>query len=158
MVTGRDPRGRLFLPSNVAQVDENGNRWFTADVQYIADGPTPGSLVWDWHHRSGVYVPIQVIHGESTGGGENGGGEQPPVEGLTAAQVALMIEAAVRPLREELATAVKFDQGIALEADSGMVLCAEGGGPRVPERRFELTSRAGVASWETWKVRRGQGQ
>lgn len=50
---GGNARGRLWLPTNEPTVDDNGNRWFTHEIQVIADGQVPGSYVWAWDSKGG---------------------------------------------------------------------------------------------------------
>ena len=71
-------------------------------MQVIKDAPGDG-FVWDRRVLGGVYVPIQVIHGDNEDGEHNGSSGGP-----TEAQVQAMIEAAVRPLQAQLADAVKY--------------------------------------------------
>jgi hypothetical protein len=79
-----------------------------------------------------------------------------------------MIEAAVAPLREQLATAVKYGESVALQAwgfehdpeaggphDDGLFLCAEDGGPDTSGKPFRLLGMARADIWESWKVSRG---
>jgi hypothetical protein len=36
----------------------DGNAWYTHEYQVIADGPTPGSIVWAWQDKGGApYSP-----------------------------------------------------------------------------------------------------
>jgi hypothetical protein len=50
---GGNARGRIWLPTDTATTDHNGNQWFTHEVQVIADGPEPGTFVWAWDSKSG---------------------------------------------------------------------------------------------------------
>src|SRR5215204_4565260 len=56
------PKGRLWIPAVVPQVDENGHLWYTQYIQYIKD--KPGGVhgidfLWDWDYLSGNgYVPL----------------------------------------------------------------------------------------------------
>lgn len=66
---GGNARGRIWLPADDFTTDGNGNRWFTHEMQVIADGPTPGSMVWAWQDKGGATVrPF------------SGGSTPPPVE------------------------------------------------------------------------------
>jgi hypothetical protein len=53
---GGNPRGRIWLPTQ----EPEANGYFTREVQVIADGPTPGSLIWHWSELGGnAYSPLQ---------------------------------------------------------------------------------------------------
>jgi hypothetical protein len=52
---GGNARGRIWLPTDDA-VSHEGNLWFTHEIQVIADGPTPGSMVWAWIDKGGAPV------------------------------------------------------------------------------------------------------
>jgi len=66
---GGNARGRIWLPADDFTTDGNGNRWFTHEMQVIADGPTPGSMIWAWQDKGGATVrPF------------SGGSTPPPVE------------------------------------------------------------------------------
>lgn len=53
---GGNPRGRIWLPTQ----EPEANGYFTREVQVIADGPTPGTLIWQWHELGGApYVPLE---------------------------------------------------------------------------------------------------
>jgi hypothetical protein len=54
---GGNARGRIWLPTNTP-VMHDGNAWYTREIQVIADGPTPGSMVWAWIDKGGAqYAP-----------------------------------------------------------------------------------------------------
>ncbi len=70
------------------------------------------------------------------------------------------LEARILALEEET---VLVGSTIALRAHGkpedgreGKLLCAEGGGPAVDYRGFNLTARTNAGPWESWKVERGQ--
>jgi len=88
---GSDGRiaGRIFLPT--AEPDPNG--YYTHPYSPLKDGPTPGTLLWEWRDLGG---PPVVTPGDSSGG-------TPSAPGLTEAQVQAMIDAAIAPLQEQLA-------------------------------------------------------
>lgn len=55
---GGNARGRIWLPSDGPPNIDNGNAWYTHEIQVIADGPTPGSIVWAWIDKGGApYSP-----------------------------------------------------------------------------------------------------
>jgi hypothetical protein len=89
---GTDGRiaGRMFLPT--AAPDELG--YYSHPVSPLRDGPTPGTLLWEWRDLGG---PPVVTPGDS------GSGTQPPA-GITEEQVQAMIDAAVAPLTSQMAT------------------------------------------------------
>jgi len=92
---GTDGRiaGRIFLPASGP--DENG--YYTHPFSPLKDGPTPGSLVWEWRDL-GIGQPVADPCGSAGGEGGEGGGT-----GLTEAQVQAMIDAAIAPMQEQLA-------------------------------------------------------
>jgi len=150
-------RGNIQVPAH--QRDDNG--YYTHEFLVIRDRvqgqpPFVGPFDWGWHDRGGGTL---YLLDEGSGGGEQPGGPgtTPPAGGMTPEQVQAMIDAALVPIREELATALKLGDAIALESDNGMILCAEGGGPNGPDQRFVLTSRLAINSWETWRLRKGKG-
>ncbi len=51
---GGNARGRIWLPTDVATFDDHGNAWYTHEVQVIADGPVPGTMVWAWDSKGGA--------------------------------------------------------------------------------------------------------
>jgi hypothetical protein len=51
---GGNARGRIWLPTDQATFDANGNAWFTHEIQVIADGPLPGTMVWAWDSKGGA--------------------------------------------------------------------------------------------------------
>jgi hypothetical protein len=54
---GGNARGRIWLPTNTP-VMHDGNAWYTREIQVIADGPTPGTMVWAWIDKGGAqYAP-----------------------------------------------------------------------------------------------------
>ena len=65
---GNNARGRIWLPSDVP-VTHDGNAWFTREIQVIADGPTPGSIIWAWIDKGGApYAPRPCGQAETGGG------------------------------------------------------------------------------------------
>ena len=70
---GKNARGRIWLPTDVP-VMHDGNAWFTHEIQVIADGPTPGSMVWAWHRQGRSAVrPAAVPAGSGTSTGTGAG-------------------------------------------------------------------------------------
>jgi hypothetical protein len=135
--------GRIFLPT--ATMDANG--YYSHPVSPLKDGPTPGSLLWEWRSLGGP--PIVTP-------GEGASSPQPP--GLSREEVQAMIDASME-------NAIKVDDKIALvsSGDGGerpsSLLCAEGGGPQASGDQFLLTARDGNTTpgpWESWTVKRGQ--
>jgi hypothetical protein len=51
---GGNARGRIWLPSDGPPTHHDGNQWYTHEIQVIADGPTPGSMVWAWQDKGGA--------------------------------------------------------------------------------------------------------
>ena len=80
--TGADGvRGRLFLPTQ--QVDSLG--YYSHPIDILADGSTPGSLVWAWRDELGgppyvawIKEPGQTGTWTPADGGSSGGGTTPP--------------------------------------------------------------------------------
>jgi hypothetical protein len=141
---GSDGRiaGRVFLPT--AAPDPNG--YYTHPVSPLRDGPTPGSLLWEWRDLGGPPVV-------------DPSGAAPPDTGGGADYVT----------REEfnaaLAEVVKLGDRIGLQSsgDEGggiapALLCAEGGGPSDVPGAFTLGARSGdtPGPWESWKVVKGK--
>ena len=52
--------------------------------------------------------------------------------------------------------AVKYGDLVALQADKGLFLCAEEGGPTVEKDPFTLSGRSMVGPWESWSLVKGQ--
>jgi len=88
---GSDGRiaGRVFLPT--ATPDELG--YYAHPVSPLRDGPTPGSLVWEWRDLGGP--PIVTP--------EDGTSPPPPSGGLTEAEVNALIDDALVPVYAQLA-------------------------------------------------------
>lgn len=55
-----------------------------------------------------------------------------------------------------LEQAVKYGDSLAFQADKGLFLCAEEGGPTIEKAPFKLTGRSSVGPWESWSVLKGQ--
>jgi len=88
---GSDGRiaGRLFLPTGLP--DELG--YYSHPVSPLRDGPTPGSLVWEWRDLGGP--PIVTP--------DAGTPPVPPSGGLTEEQVNALIDDALVPVYAQLA-------------------------------------------------------
>ena len=139
---GSDGRiaGRIFLPT--AETDPNG--YYTHPFSPLRDGPTAGSLLWEWRDLGG---PPVVTPGEAAVAPPSGGG-------LTEDQVQAMIDRAI-------ADCVKVGDKIALRCSGdgtaeGQVLCAEGGGPHEQNQPVVLTGRVAVGPWESFRIEEGQ--
>jgi hypothetical protein len=95
---GGNARGRIWLPTD-DYVESGGNRWYTHEMQVIADGPS-GGIVWAWQDKGGASVrsfsgsPVQPPV-QPPGGGGGGGG------GLTEEDVRRMIDEALAPIYAE---------------------------------------------------------
>lgn len=50
---GGHARGRIWLATDQPTQDHNGNRWYTREVQVIADDGA-GGFVWAWHELGGA--------------------------------------------------------------------------------------------------------
>jgi hypothetical protein len=88
---GSDGRiaGRLFLPT--AAPDDLG--YYSHPVSPLRDGPTPGTLVWEWRDLGG---PPIVMPEDATV-------PVPPSGGLTEAEVNALIDDALVPVYAQLA-------------------------------------------------------
>jgi hypothetical protein len=169
---GGNARGRIWLPTDQAQTDHNGNRWFTHEIQVIADGPTPGSFVWAWEDKGGPpYSPRPCP--QSTGSGTGaptpigpattgaGGGVTASsnmvidlrpleariqaLEALVAAQADAIADLKKRPVASPAPSGGTFPKKVALKTDHGTYVTAE------PDGR--MTNREDhPASWQTFKV------
>jgi len=141
------PKGRIFLPSD--QPDENG--YYTRCIQYLDDAPGTYSakhdpkatfasatgLIWSWYLAgpNNPYVPVQ--------GASNG--VPIPGDGVTREELYAI-----------LADYFKVDDKLALEVNSGKIVCVESGGPTEDNKPIVLTSRSNVGPWESLRMKRGQ--
>ena len=168
---GGNARGRIWLPTDLAQTDGNGNRWFTHEIQVIADGPSQGSFVWAWEDKGGPpYAPRPCQ--QTTGGtgapnpvvvgtGGSGGSVTSPgdmvidlrplaariqaLEKLVAAQAEAIADLKKRPVASPSPSGGAMPKKIALKTDHGTYLTAEPDG--------KMTNRENhAASWQTFKV------
>jgi hypothetical protein len=166
---GGNARGRIWLPTDVPAVDDNGNRWFTHEFQVIADGPTPGSFVWAWQDKGGPpYAPRPCEQaggtgtpaGTTTGGATGTGGvaaqggdmviDLRPLEAriqalekLVSAQSQQIADLKSRPASSPGGGALA--KKVALKTDHGTYVTAEPDG--------KMTNRENhPASWQTFKV------
>ena len=75
------------------------------------------------------------------------------------ASTAAAIDAALAPVLDAIAklqsASVQYGQAVALKADGGQFLSAEGGGPTAEKEAFDLQSRATSGAWESWLVGKG---
>lgn len=142
------PKGRIFLPSD--QPDELG--YYTRCIQYLDDAPGTYSakhdpkqqfsskstgLIWSWYLAgpNNPYVPVQ--------GASNG--VPIPGDGVTREELYAI-----------LADYFKVDDKLALEVNSGKIVCVESGGPTEDNKPIVLTSRSNVGPWESLRMKRGQ--
>jgi hypothetical protein len=158
---GGNARGRIWLPTDLAQTDSNGNRWFTHEIQVIADGPSPGSFVWAWEDKGGPpYAPRPC---QQTAAAPSGGGAVPAPSGdfvidlrpleariqalekLVAAQADAIADLKKRPVASATPSGGGLPKRIALKTDHGTYVTAEPDG--------KITNREDrAASWQTFKV------
>lgn len=148
-LSGGVPKARVFLPT--AQADENN--YYTRCDQYVDDAPNGQGLVWAWYWVAGhEYVPLLPANGQP---GPNPNPD--PGGGMTEAQVQAMIDAAVAPLKVQIAAAAKVGDKIALRTNSGQIMGIQGGGPPAPDRPIHLISKTDIHSWESFTLERGEG-
>ena len=154
---GGNARGRIWLPTDVPSVDDNGNRWFTHEFQVIADGPTPGSFVWAWQDKGGApYAPRPCEQGGTVGGSAapspavtTGGSAAQSLEariqaleGLVSAQAKEIADLKSRPAPS---TGGGLAKKVALKTDHGTYVTAEPDG--------KMTNRENhPAAWQVFKV------
>ncbi len=74
---GGNARGRIWLPTDVPVLDDNGNAWFTHEIQVIADGPVPGSMVWAWDSKGGASAAAIQRWQRTSGGASTTAASQP---------------------------------------------------------------------------------
>jgi hypothetical protein len=131
-----DPAGRVFLPT--ATPDDLG--YYAHPISPLRDGPTAGSLVWEWRDLGGP--PVVTPEGSTGDPGTPGGG--------SVEQRLATLEAQVAQLQ---ATAVLRGAHIGLRMAEGQVLCAANGGPTKPNQVVRFESRAEVSgAWEEFEV------
>jgi hypothetical protein len=75
--------------------------------------------------------------------------------GMTMEDVQALIDAAIKPLQEELDDCFRPGHAVALQASGGMHLCAEQGGPPAEGQLFVLTGKTMVSVWETFTLKKG---
>ena len=162
---GGNARGRIWLPTDVPTVDDNGNRWFTHEFQVIADGPTPGSLIWAWQDKGGApYAPRPCgqagsthtdtdagnTAGTSGGSGQAAAADLRPLESriqalerLVSAQAKEIADLKSRPAPSPGGGALA--KKVALKTDHGTYVTAEPDG--------KMTNRENhPAAWQVFKV------
>jgi len=169
---GGNARGRIWLPTDLAQTDNNGNRWFTHEIQVIADGGSPGSFVWAWEDKGGppyaprpcqqtatsgtvAPSPVSPATGGACGGVASSGDmviDLRPLEAriqalerLVAAQAETIADLKKRPVAAPSPSGGALPKKIALKTDHGTYITAEPDG--------KMTNREDhPASWQTFKV------
>jgi hypothetical protein len=165
----QNARGRIWLPSDVPAV-QDGIAWYTHEIQVIADGPAPGSMVWAWIDKGGApYAPRpceQAVGGgaAATPAGPAGGGGQAggtvidlgPVlkplsariqalEQLVSAQAKEIAELKARPAAAPAAAPTALPKRVAFKTDHGTYVTAESDG-RMSHREQR------PAAWQTLKL------
>jgi hypothetical protein len=75
--------------------------------------------------------------------------------GMTMEDVQALIDAAIKPLQEELDDCFRPGHAVALQASGGMHLCAEQGGPPAEGQLFVLTGKTMVSVWESFTLKKG---
>jgi hypothetical protein len=125
---GTDGRiaGRIFLPTAIP--DDLG--YYTHPVSPLKDGPTPGSLLWEWRDLGGP--PIV------TPGADGGAVPSDP-----------QLEQRIAALE---ANAVQYGQTVGLRMNSGTVIAVTNGGPPVSNKPVTFESRDAVGPWESFEV------
>ena len=145
---GNNARGRIWLPTD-DYVESGGNKWYTHEMQVIADGPS-GGIVWAWQDKGGASVRSF-----------SGGAVQPPIQpppsggtGLTEEDVRRMIEEAVSPIYAE---AVFYGMKLALKTQEW-----DGKPGRMVSARRDVkntplyANQDHVGNFETFEVKRGE--
>jgi hypothetical protein len=166
---GGNARGRIWLPTDLAQTDQNGNRWFTHEIQVIADGPTPGSFVWAWEDKGGPPYAPRPCQQPTGGGGAVTGGSATTSPAIPAQAAGDMV-IDLRPLEARIQA---LERLVAAQADAiadlkkKPVASSPGGGPMpkkialktdhgtyvTAEPDGKMTNREDhAASWQTFKV------
>ena len=166
---GGNARGRIWLPTDLATVDGNGNRWFTHEIQVIADGSAPGSFVWAWDSKGGApYAPrpcpqggTVVVDPAPNTGVAPGVGTHPSgdmvidlrplearvnaLERLVSAQAQEIADLKKRPAAPPPSGGGALPKKVAFKTDHGTYVTAEPDG-----RMTNREERA--AAWQTLKV------
>ena len=172
------PKGRIFLPS--ATPDSLG--YYTRCIQYLDDAAgtraalakrgkgaelrslleedfdksvKSGGLVWAWYWVAGnEYSPVE---------GASGGGDKPPIivaGGMTPAEVQAMIDAsltaALAPINDQLAGALKLGDKVALRISSGKFAGVQGGGASADDQPINFITRPEAHAWETVTLEKGE--
>ena len=151
MVGGNgDPRGRIWLPTALPTTDDQGNQWFTREVQVIANNPSGSGLVWQWRELGGQpFVPVP-------GASHDGKGDQTttPTNPTTPTGPVSVpgLEALIKRLEvleAQMKLTLQDGSAVAFETDNGHFASAEGGGGS------ELNAtRTAAGSWETFRLRK----
>lgn len=145
MVGGNgDPRGRIWLPTALPTTDDQGNQWFTREVQVIADNPSGSGLVWQWRELGGhPYVPVP-------GASHDGRGGRVPDLPVSVPGIDSLIKR-IETLEAQMKLTLQDGSTVAFETDNGHYASAEGGGGS------ELNAtRTAVGSWEKFRLRKKQ--
>ena len=155
MVGGNgDPRGRLWLPTALPTTDDQGNQWFTREVQVIADNPGGAGLVWQWRELGGhPYVPVPGASHDGQGGRVPGGPVAPGAPVAPGVPVAVPgVDALIKrieALEAQMRLTLQDGSTVAFETENGHVVSAEGGGGAAVN-----AARTAVGGWEKFKLRR----
>lgn len=164
---GQNARGRIWLPSDES-VMAGGNEWYTHEIQVIANGPTPGSIVWAWEDKGGA--PLRPFTGSPVTPDPQKPDPPKPQPGSSYAQVgealAALVSALVKAETVALADTVQRHgqeiaalQGgagagatlptkIALKGSDGRYVCADRGKYDTPL----LANRQARGEWETFEL------
>jgi hypothetical protein len=174
------PKGRIFLPADTP--DENG--YYTRCIQYLDDAngsrakaasrknavhslleedfdkaAKSGELVWAWYWVAGhEYAPVQGADSEGEGGGDGGtiivAGGMKPEE--VQAMIDASLSAALTPINEQLAKALKIGSRVALRINSGKFAGVQGGGASEDDQPIQFITRPAAHAWETVTLEQGE--
>jgi len=138
-----DPRGRIWLPTALATTDNDGNQWFTREVQVIADAPGGAGFIWRWRELGGqAFAPVPGASHDGHGGA---GGEVPPPQAPVPGLDSLIRR--IEALEAQMKRALQDGSKVAFETDNGHFVCAENGGGSTLN-----ATRSGIGGWETFKL------
>lgn len=153
-------RGRIWLPTETA-THNDGNDWYTHEIQVIADGPTPGSFVWAWESKGGA-APRPFTGGVQPDPQLPPGNIYANVGEAFAALVSVIVKAELMDLAETVqrqgrdiaalqgggVTGGELPKKIALKGFDGKYVCADRGKFDTPL----LANRLGRGPWETFEL------
>lgn len=144
---GGNARGRIWLPTETPVVDSNGNRWFTREIQVIADDGA-GGFRWAWEDKGGAqYVPRPC---DGSQPGPDPGPPTPPNTELEARVVELEKQVADLTARmEAVEQRPAMAKKIALKDSRGKYVCADQGANKNAPL---LANRDRLGAWETFDV------